>query len=177
MMGIAGVWRCACLNNTELVLPSPSAVFIGSPTLCREQREDAMDETPTPPQNDQKTILVVDDDASILAVVSELLIDGGYNVLTARTGAKGLEQSREFKGSIDLLLSDFQMPGMSGVELATAMTQERGEIKVLLMSGFTDGMLILNEGWHFLTKPFIASQLRALVSGLISPDKKSRFAD
>jgi hypothetical protein len=57
------------------------------------------------------------------------------------------------------------------------MTQERGEIKVLLMSGFTDGMLILNEGWHFLTKPFIASQLRALVSGLISPDKKSRFAD
>jgi DNA-binding NtrC family response regulator len=136
-----------------------------------------MDETPTLPQENKKTILVVDDDASILAVVSELLTDGGYNVLTARTGAKGLEQSREFKGTIDLLLSDFQMPGMSGVELATAMTQERADIKVLLMSGFTDGMLILNEGWHFLTKPFVASQLRALVTGLVSPDKKSRFAD
>jgi DNA-binding NtrC family response regulator len=136
-----------------------------------------MEETQKPPPEQQKTILVVDDDASILAVVSELLIDGGYNVLTARTGAKGLEQSREFKGTINLLLSDFQMPGMSGVELATAMTQQRPEIKVLLMSGFTDGMLILNEGWHFLTKPFVASQLRALVLGLISPDKKSKFAD
>ena len=120
---------------------------------------------------------MVDDDPSVLAVVSELLIDGGYNVLTACTGAKGLEQSREFNGMIDLLLSDFQMPGMSGVELATVMIQERRGLKILLMSGFTDGMLILNEGWHFLNKPFVASQLRALVTGLISPDKKSRFAD
>jgi len=129
------------------------------------------------PQENKKTILVVDDDESILAVVSELLIDGGYHILTACTGAKGLEQSRAFKGPIDLLLCDFQMPGMSGVDLATEMTQERHQLKVLLMSGFTDGMLILNEGWHFLTKPFVASQLRALVTGLISPDKKSRFAD
>jgi len=121
--------------------------------------------------------LVVDDDPSILSVVSELLTDGGYHVLTARTGAKGLQQSREFKGTIDLLLSDFQMPGMSGVDLATVMSMERHELKVLLMSGFTDGMLILNEGWHFLTKPFVASQLRALVTGLLEPDKKSRFAN
>lgn len=146
-------------------------------TLCREQREDALEKTHAPPQNRQKTILVVDDDPDILAVVSELLVDGGYNVLAARTGAKGLERSREFKGTIDLLLSDFQMPGMSGVDLATLMTRERRQLKVLLMSGFTDGMLILNEGWHFLTKPFVASQLRALVAGLISPDKKSKFAD
>ena len=136
-----------------------------------------MEKTHAPPRENKKTILVVDDDASILAVVSELLVDGGYNVLTARTGAKGLEQSRNFKGTIDLLLSDFQIPGMSGVDLATVMTQERADIKVLLMSGFTDGMLILNEGWHFLTKPFVASQLRALVVGLLSPDKKSRFSD
>jgi FixJ family two-component response regulator len=56
---------------------------------------------------------------------------------------------------------------MSGVELATALTHERPGIKVLLMSGFPDGMLVLNEGWHFLAKPFIASQLCALVAGLI----------
>ena len=122
--------------------------------------------------------MVVDDDPNILAVVSELLIDGGYNVLTARNGANGLEQSRQFKGTIDLLLSDFQDAGnVRRGRMAIVMTLERNELKVLLMSGFTDGMLILNEGWHFLTKPFIASQLRALVSGLISPDKKSRFAN
>jgi YesN/AraC family two-component response regulator len=68
------------------------------------------------------------------------------------------------------------MPGMSGVDLATAMTRERPQLKVLLMSGFPEGMLVLNEGWHFLAKPFVASQLRALVTGLVSPDKASKFS-
>ncbi len=129
------------------------------------------------PQN-KKTILVVDDDPTILAIVSELLAeDINYNVLTARTGSKGLEQSRNFEGEIVLLLSDFQMQGgMSGTDLATAMTIDRPDLKVLLMSGFQGGTLILNEGWHFLPKPFVASQLRALVTGLVSPDMKSRFS-
>jgi CheY-like chemotaxis protein len=129
------------------------------------------------PKSDPKTILVVDDVPVVLSVVSKLLVAGGYRVLTAGTGSMGLAESRHFKGEIDLLLSDFQMPGMSGVDLATVMTVDRPQLKVLLMSGFTDGMLVLNEGWHFLAKPFIASQLRALVSGLVSPDSKSRFSE
>jgi FixJ family two-component response regulator len=124
----------------------------------------------------KKTIFVVDDDPKVLAGVSALLVESKYNVLTARTGSKGLEQSRNFKGEIHLLLSDFQMPGMSGVDLATVMTLDRPQLKVLLMSGFDDGMLILNEGWHFLSKPFIDSQLRALVVGLVSPEGPSRFS-
>ncbi len=125
----------------------------------------------------KKTILVVDDDPNVLTLVSGLLVDSEYNILTASTSAKALQQSREFKGEINLLLSDFQMPeGMSGVDLATAMTIDRPQLKVLLMSAFPDGMLVLNEGWHFLAKPFIASQLRALVVGLVSPDKKSQFS-
>ncbi len=100
----------------------------------------------------------------------------GYNVLMAETGDRALQQSKEFKGEIHLLLTDFQMPGMSGIELATAMTADRPDLKVLMMSSFPEGMLILNAGWHFLPKPFIASQLRSLVGGLVSPDAKSRFA-
>jgi DNA-binding NtrC family response regulator len=140
---------------------------------AEEQREGPMEQTPR-----KKTILVVDDEPKILSVVvSEVLADGEYNILTASTGSMGLHQSREFKGEIDLLLSDFQMPGgMSGVDLATAMTIERPQLKVLLMSGFPEGMLVLNEGWHFLAKPFVTSQLRALVVGLVSPDRKSKFA-
>ena len=45
-----------------------------------------------------------------------------------------------------------------------------------MMSGFTSGMLVLYEGWHFLAKPFIASQLRAIVSGLLFPENGSRFS-
>lgn len=131
-----------------------------------------MEETPG-----KKTILVVDDEPQILSVVSEVLADSECNILTASTGSMGLHRSREFKGEIDLLLSDFQMPGgMSGVDLATAMTIERPQLKVLLMSGFPGGMLVLNEGWHFLAKPFVTSQLRALVAALIFPDRKSKFA-
>jgi DNA-binding NtrC family response regulator len=86
--------------------------------------------------------------------------------------------SREYESEITLLLSDFQMPkGMSRVDLATAMTLERPQLIVLLMSAFPEGMLVLNEGWHFLPKPFITSQLRALVAGLVFPDRKSRFSN
>jgi DNA-binding NtrC family response regulator len=126
-------------------------------------------------KKDQRTILIVDDDATVLAVVSGMLADSEYNLLTANSGADGLRQSRDHEGEIQLLLADFQMPNMTGVELATAVTDDRPNIKVLLMSGFTGGMLVLNEGWHFLQKPFIASQLRALVDGLVFPNKTSRF--
>ena len=131
-----------------------------------------------PNTENQKTILVVDDDEKILAVVSALLAQNSeYHILTASSGSKALQTSRDFKGEIQLLLSDFEMPGgISGVDLATAMTVDRPKLKVLLMSAFESGTLILNEGWHFLDKPFVASQLRALVTGLLYPDKKSKFS-
>jgi CheY-like chemotaxis protein len=123
----------------------------------------------------KKNILVVDDNADTLKFVSEFLARN-YVVLTATNGKEALQQSNDFKPEIHLLLSDFQMPGMSGVELATRITVQRPNIKVLLMSGFPEGMLVLNEGWHFLAKPFIPSQLRTLVAGLVAPETISRFS-
>jgi DNA-binding response OmpR family regulator len=122
----------------------------------------------------RSTVLVVDDDALILNLISELLSESEYNVLTAGNGTAGLQQSRDFNGKIDLLLSDFEMPGLSGVDLATTMTLERPNLRVLLMSGFTAGVLILNEGWRFLAKPFAGAQLRALVAGLVAPDGRQQ---
>jgi len=115
-----------------------------------------------------KTVLVVDDEPQILSIVSGFLC-GQYHVLTANSGREALQQSKEFKGEIHVLLSDFQMDGMTGIELATRITQARPKIKVLLMSSYSEGMLVLNEGWHFLPKPFILSQLRSLVGGLAFP--------
>ena len=84
---------------------------------------------------EQKTVLVVDDDPSILRSVSALLADENYTVLTSSSGREALQQSKDYKPDIHLLLSDFQMPGLSGVDLATQMTLERPKLKVLLMSG------------------------------------------
>ena len=120
----------------------------------------------------EMTILVVDDDPTILSFVSGFL-NGRYNVLIAKSGIEAVQRSEGFKGEIQLLLTDFQMAGMSGIELATKLTVQRPQIKVLMMSGFSEGMLVLNEGWHFLAKPFIASQLQTLITGLIDPT--SRF--
>jgi DNA-binding NtrC family response regulator len=128
------------------------------------------------PENHQRTVLLVDDDKVILSSVTKILADANYKVLTADSGAAALRESKAYKGAISLVLSDFQMVGMTGVELATQLTKHRPGIKILLMSSFTDGMLVLNEGWHFLAKPFIPSQLRTLVSGLVFPDNPSRFS-
>jgi two-component system cell cycle sensor histidine kinase/response regulator CckA len=124
----------------------------------------------------KKTIFIVDDNATVLRLVAGLFPKNEYNVLTASTGTKALQLSRDFRGEIHLLLSDFQMLGMSGIDLATKMTIDRPQLKVLLMSGFPKGMLVLNDGWHFLAKPFVTSQLQSLVVGLLSPEMKSRFS-
>jgi CheY-like chemotaxis protein len=123
----------------------------------------------------QKTILVVDDNPEVLRSVSQFLADSAYNILTANNGKEALQQASGYKQEIHLLLSDFEMPVMTGIELATKLTLERPGLRVLLMSGFNGGMLVLNEGWHFLAKPFIPSQLRALIAGLVAPDGKTKF--
>jgi CheY-like chemotaxis protein len=129
----------------------------------------------TPDRGAQKTILVVDDNPENLQFVSKFLASSAFNVLTAANGQDALQQAKAYKSDIHLLLTDFEMPGMSGIDLATKITLERPKIQVLLMSGFNGGMLVLNEGWHFLAKPFIPSQLRALIVGLVSPGGKSKF--
>ena len=118
---------------------------------------------------------MVDDDAAVLESVAEFL-GRDYKVLRASSGKEALQQSKKSKSEIHLLLSDFQMAGMTGMELATQITAHRPKIKVLLMSGYPAGMLVLNEGWHFLAKPFVSSQLLALVEGLVSPDRISKYS-
>ena len=61
------------------------------------------------------------------------------------------------------------------MDLGTAMTLERPQLKALPTCGFPEGMLVLNEGWHFLSKPLVTSQLRALIAGLVSPGGKVKI--
>lgn len=61
-----------------------------------------------------------------------------------------------FTGTIHLLLCDVMMPDMCGPDLAKAMIARRSDMRVMLMSGYADGgLLILNHGWHFIKKPFL----------------------
>lgn len=112
------------------------------------------------PNNSGKTILFADDDGQLQKLVPTLLHRCGYQVIVASGGKDALQRAREFDGPIHLLLSDIEMPGMTGIELAIHLNQERPETRILLISGLPSGLPVLNDGWSFLPKPFVSNILR-----------------
>jgi PAS domain S-box-containing protein len=90
-----------------------------------------------------KTILVVDDEPSLLSVTSEILTHHKYKVLTADNGEKALEILS--CNDIDLLLSDVIMPKMDGFELAALVKEQYPNVKIQLVSGYTDNVNRLNN--------------------------------
>ena len=119
------------------------------------------------PTQNSKTILLAEDEHPVRTFVLAMLQNAGYNVIIAVDGQDGLAKSREFKGTIHLLLTDVEMPNMTGIELATQIQIDRAEVRVLLMSGMASGMLLLNQGWQFLPKPFMASLLKGRIRHLL----------
>jgi DNA-binding response OmpR family regulator len=122
------------------------------------------------PQVDQETILLAADDPVVLKYVTKSLVEGGYRVLSAPSGEDALMEMKHYKLEIHLLLSALDMPGVNGLGLAAQVSMKWPNVKVLLMSECRGGTLILNEGWHFLPKPFVISQLKALIATLITPE-------
>jgi DNA-binding NtrC family response regulator len=115
-------------------------------------------------------ILLVEDDAGVQQFVWRLLEAFGFTVLTASNGIAALEAARSHPGTIDLLLSDMQMPQMGGLELAKAIAEERPGIKVLIMSGEPWGMEQASmSGLPFLQKPFTPTALRDSIKALVGP--------
>lgn len=123
---------------------------------------------PPPHPNAEKTLLFADNDGQVQKFVATLLIKCGYNLIVAKDGVEALRKAREFNGVIHLLLSDVEMPGMTGIELAIQLSLERPDTKILLISGLDSGMLVLNNGWQFLPKPFMAEMLRDRVRDFLS---------
>ena len=105
------------------------------------------------------TILVVDDDPAVRAIVAEILGDFGHQVLGAGGGieALGLLESTP---TIDLLITDVRMPDISGLELAARARRERDGLRVILISGY---FLAANVGLRVLRKPFRMIELQAAV--------------
>jgi two-component system, cell cycle sensor histidine kinase and response regulator CckA len=121
----------------------------------------------------RQTILVVDDNDMLLLTVVTLLKSAHFQVLQAADAQNALAVASEYIGRIDLLLSDVEMPGMNGPDLGTALKKARPDLRVMLMSGFPDGdLLVLNYGWAFIQKPFIAEKLIEMVASVLdSPDR------
>lgn len=122
------------------------------------------------------TILVVDDTEAVLDAVVMILGAAGFEVLSAASGAAALDLAAAETGEIDLLLSDVEMPVMSGPELGEILKQTRPNIHVMLMSGNGNGnLLVLNYGWAYIQKPFVADRLVRMVRDVLSSPDRSQL--
>jgi CheY-like chemotaxis protein len=138
--------------------------------------QDAHPKTITPPETlvawvTGQTILLVEDDQHVRAVVERMLDAAGYLVLAAGDGEAALELARDYDGRIDLLLSDLIMPGLGGRETAERLAKLRPETAVLFMSGYTDDAVlrrgVLTGGAAFLEKPFGSDALNRRVRDVL----------
>ena len=108
-------------------------------------------------------ILLVEDDPGILKMARMMLERLGYAVLTANSPNEAMEMARKHSGTIHLLMTDVVMPQINGKDLAEQVLKIRSETRTLFMSGYTANAIahhgILDEGVHFIEKPFMADSL------------------
>lgn len=119
----------------------------------------------------KETILVVEDESSVRDLAKQGLVRAGYTVLTATSGGEALRLCEQHTEKIHLTLTDVVMPGIGGRAFAQQLVQQRPGIKILYMSGHTEGAIDnhgpLDPDAHFITKPFSLTDLRRKVRDVL----------
>ena len=120
-----------------------------------------------PAPGGSETILLVEDDEGLRSLARDVLAVKGYQVIEASSAEDAIEIVVVRRQRIDLLLTDVVMPRMNGPQLADRLRESRPDIRVLFMSGYTDGIIghqgALEPGTHFLHKPFTPDGLNQKV--------------
>lgn len=109
------------------------------------------------------TVLVVDDDESVLAFASRALEHLGYDVLQARDGAQAVRMVASSRHRVDLILMDLTMPGMDGLEAARRIREHTPDLPIILSSGCNVDDVRLRRQ-PFLRKPYDVNDLQQFLS-------------
>ncbi len=124
------------------------------------------------PGGSGETVLVVEDEAAMREVTRRILARNGYQVITAVNGLNAVEVAAAHPGGIDVLVTDVVMPQMLGKEAAERIRALYPAVKVLFMSGYTQGVLdtqgILETGINLIEKPFTERSLLAKLHEIMS---------
>ncbi|HEY5658838.1 MAG TPA: PAS domain-containing protein [Myxococcota bacterium] len=121
-----------------------------------------------------ETILLIEDEEPVRRLCALALENLGYRVISAATGAEGLERAAQHAGPLDALVTDVVLPDMRGPEIAERLREARPDLVVLFASGYTEDAIardgVLEDGVNFLQKPYTLSKLgkalrRALDAG------------
>ncbi len=119
-----------------------------------------------------KTVLVVEDDATIRTTIAAMLENAGYRVLEAATAFDAAAVLDQEDYWIDVVLSDVIMPGLNGIDMMERLHSLRPDISAVFMSGYSPPLEVqraLNKGWaHYLQKPFGSAQLLESISDALN---------
>jgi len=132
------------------------------PTVERKATEVSR-KVPGPLVGGNETILVAEDDETVLALAEHLLTEAGYAVLTAKDGEKAIEMFEQHTDEIDLVMFDVIMPRLGGKQALERILELRPRIPHLFASGYSENAVhtnfIQNRGLHLLSKPYQANTL------------------
>ncbi len=133
-------------------------------------RTNGLADAPQAEQNE--TVLVVDDEATVRMLITDALDDLGYKAIQAPDGAAGLKVLQS-GAKIDLLITDVGMPGgLNGRQMADAARVSRPDLKVLFITGYAENAVLshghLDPGMHVLTKPFAMDALARRITALLA---------
>ncbi|MBA3646339.1 MAG: response regulator [Gemmatimonadaceae bacterium] len=179
-LGLATVYGIVQQAGGDIRLdttPSIGTTFeMTFPLAIGQAPSEAVQAPPLEPARKSETILLVEDDSAVRSLGHRILSDRGYRVTSAASGSDAIHFFRAAKQPFDLLVADVVMPGMSGGELADRLTTLHPEIRILLISGYTDDEVlrrgIIENELPFLQKPFTPSQLADKVSEVLRTKRK-----
>jgi CheY-like chemotaxis protein len=140
------------------------------------EKDDKSGVEPEPPS--KQTILVVEDEPTLRALVRKVLERVGYEVIEAPSGLAALELWKQKHPRVDLLLTDMIMPdGISGRQLGEKLKAQNPRLKVIYTTGYSADMLgndfILKEGVNFLQKPYPPQKLVQTVRDGLQSDEEA----
>jgi CheY-like chemotaxis protein len=122
-----------------------------------------------------ETILLVEDEPTILRMTRMMLERNGYSVLSTASPSEAVEKATNHSGSIDLLMTDVVMPELNGKDLAEQITMLFPNIRIFFMSGYTADVIahrgVLDAGVAFIQKPFSMTDLMVKVREVLDQVK------
>jgi signal transduction histidine kinase len=146
--------------DTELGVGSTFTVFL---PLCHFELEARVASPSLEGVDGHETVLVVEDDAGVRSIVSAMLEERGYEVVTESGGEEAVERFRSGASSIAIVVSDLMMRGIGGIETLERMREIDPGVHGLFMSGYTDAPVVPDLRTGFIQKPFSGDELALAV--------------
>jgi|GEM_PF-3315252 len=175
-LGLSTVYGIVKQNNGSIHVysePGKGTVFKVHLPEWRDAIPSAVHDTDTKATfKGHETILLVEDEKTLLNLGRETLEQMGYTVLATDSPNEALSIAAEHPGEIQLLMTDVIMPEMNGLELANKLVSNHPCIRCLYVSGYTTDVFsshgVLDDGVHFLQKPFTKKDLKNMLRKILS---------